>query len=243
MNNYVKVIQADHAKVEEYYLKSVALKTEQQKFLESLIKKNNCNPLTVIDVSCGGGGTCFHLSKLFDSKTQYTLIDLNPAAIEIAKNTTKDMNARCTVSDLFKQREKYGKFDLVLCMQTLMVLDNPFDVIEELLKLCSPSGKVIISSLFNENHDVNITSSIEDLTRPSSLNKLKYEYNTYAVGPIIKKFKESVKSINYYPFSIGLEIPSQGRGIGTYTHKLSNGKFIEISGGVLMNWGFLEIIK
>ena len=72
---------------------------------------------------------------------------------------------------------------------------------------------------------------------------MKYEYNTYAVGPIIKKFKESVKSINYYPFSIGLEIPSQGRGIGTYTHKLSNGKFIEISGGVLMNWGFLEVIK
>jgi len=243
MNNYIKTIQADHVKVKEYYLKSVALKTEQQKFLETLIKNNNCKPLTVIDVSCGGGGTCFHLSKFLDSKTQYTLIDLNPDAIEIAKNTTKGMNAQCIVSDLFTQEEKYGKFDLVLCMQTLMVLDNPFDVIEEMLNLCSPSGRVIISSLFNENHDVNITSSIEDLSRPSSLNKLKYEYKTYAIGPIIQKFEEKVKGINYYPFSVDIEIPSQGRGIGTFTQKLSNGKYIEISGGVLMNWGFLEFIK
>jgi putative NIF3 family GTP cyclohydrolase 1 type 2 len=40
MSNYIKVIQEDHHKTEEYYLKSVKEKTEQQKFLELIIKKS-----------------------------------------------------------------------------------------------------------------------------------------------------------------------------------------------------------
>lgn len=244
MNNYVKVIQADNIKAKEYYLKTVANKTEQQKFLENLlVQKNLFNPKSVIDVSCGGGSTCLHLSNVLDEDVTYKLVDLNPFAIEIAKKTTEGMNVSYEISSLFDLKMDYGKFDLVLCMQTLMVLDSPIKVINELISLCRPSGRIIISSLFNENHDVNITSIIEDLTRPSSHKMMKYEYHTYALSPIIQKIKDSVSEIRYHPFSIGIDIASEGRGIGTFTKKLANNKFLEISGGVLMNWGFLEIIK
>src|SRR5687768_8176198 len=148
--NYKKALKLNKDKAKEYYFKSVE-KTEQQKFLECLLKEAIPSDgfekkWAIADVACGGGTLTYHLSSMF-SNAQFTLIDFNEDAIEIAKqiNSTQQCSfLNDTIYDLSKLAD--DSFDFVFCWQTLSWLDEPEKALNELIRITKPGGCLYLSS-------------------------------------------------------------------------------------------------
>lgn len=82
MDKYIDYLKVNEKKSEEYYLKSLIKKTEQQIYLESLL--SHIKPKNIADIACGAGSASFHFSKIWPS-ANFTLVDLNENAISLAK--------------------------------------------------------------------------------------------------------------------------------------------------------------
>ena len=52
-----------------------------------------------------------------------------------------------------------------------------------------------------------------------------------------------VSDIDVHEFSIPVDLHYEGRGLGTYTATLQDGRRLQFSAGMLLNWGVLDIKK
>ena len=101
-DNYIKGLQADKEKTKSYYNKSLGVKSEQQKLLEKLLKSENRVFKNIADIACGGGTLSYHLNKKFPD-SNFTLVDYNPDAIEIARINNPNKNFS-SVMIIFKRK-------------------------------------------------------------------------------------------------------------------------------------------
>ena len=242
MEEYKQALKIDKEESERYYRSSLGTKTEQQKQLEALLRPLNLEPKKIADIACGGGGTSYHLSALYP-RASYTLVDMNEDAISLARESTRHIKATCVLGDVYDLGMEADTFDLVVCWQTLSWLSKPDVALRELVKICKPGGRVYASSLFNAHHDVDIYAMVKDHTRPSSEQGLSYEYNTYSVFSVRKWVADLVSDVRMHWCEIPIDLKHAGRGLGTYTAKLDDGKRLQISAGMLLNWGILELQK
>lgn len=136
-------------------------------------------------------------------------------------------------------------FDYTFCFQTLSWLEEPQKALLELIRITKPGGYIYLSSLFNLEHDVDLYTRVIDYTRESGQNNLYMNYNTYSYHSITKWITSLVKSFSIHKFTMEIDLPSSThRGIGTYTKKLAcSNERLQISAGMLMNWGILVINK
>lgn len=242
MEDYKEALQADKEATAQYYKSSLTRKTEQQKQLEELLRGLQLVPRTIADIACGGGGSSYHLGSLYPD-AQYTLVDINEDAIALAREATRNLKATCVIGDIYDLRLAGDSFDLVVCWQTLSWLDRPETALHELVRICKPGGRVYASSLFNLHHDVDVYSKVEDHTRPSSARGLRYSYNTYSLTSVRRWVADRAAEVRIHGFDIPIDLPAVGRGLGTHTVRLENGKRLQLSAGILLNWGILELRK
>lgn len=242
VSDYKKAMQVDVQESAKYFNFSLSKKTEQQKALEKILIERGVVPQAIADIACGGGGASVHLSELFP-QAKFTMIDANEDAIILARQATKNINATCSVGDIYDLALDSDSFDLVICWQTLSWLDRPEAALRELVRICKPGGLVLASSLFNLQHDVDVYSKVIDHTRPSSGLGMSYDYNSYSFRTVREWIFGLVADMKIHEFSIPLDLEYNGRGIGTYTVKLETGERFQISAGMLLNWGILEIEK
>jgi ubiquinone/menaquinone biosynthesis C-methylase UbiE len=242
METYKEALKVDKDASAKYYQSSLARKTEQQKMLERLMADRNVAPRTVADIACGGGGSTYHLAQLWP-QAAFTLVDANEDAIAMARDATQGIEARCTVGDIYDLKLDSDAFDLVICWQTLSWIDEPARALAELVRICKPGGRVFASSLFNLEHDVDVYSKVEDHTRPSSAQGMRYSYNTYSLSSVRRWIGSAVRSLDIHPFEISVDLAASGRGLGTYTARLDDGHRLQLSAGMLLNWGVLELVK
>jgi ubiquinone/menaquinone biosynthesis C-methylase UbiE len=242
VDSYKQALQADKRESGDYYRSSLNTKTEQQKQLEALLRAQALQPATIADIACGGGGSSFHLGSLYPDAA-YTLIDLNEDAIALAKEATRHLKATCAVGDIYDLQLASDSFDLVVCWQTLSWIERPADALRELVRICRPGARIYASSLFNVHHDVDIYSNVEDHTRASSAQGLRYVYNTYALASVRQWVAGLVANVQVHEFSIPIDLSYAGRGLGTYTVPVEGGRRLQLSAGMLLNWGILELQK
>jgi ubiquinone/menaquinone biosynthesis C-methylase UbiE len=242
MENYIDALKTDKELTDIYYRFSLHTKSEQQKQLEDLFRARSLQPQKIADIACGGGGTSFHLSTLYPHAS-YTLVDLNEDAVFMARESTKHLEAICMAGDIYDLSLETNTYDLVVCWQTLSWLTKPEAALHELIRICKPGGRVFASSLFNRDKDVDIYSQVVDHAQPSAAEGLNYTYNTYSVFSIRKWVGALVTGMQVHEFEIPIDLEYAARGMGTYTARLENGKRLQISGGMLMNWGILELQK
>jgi ubiquinone/menaquinone biosynthesis C-methylase UbiE len=253
-DTYRAILGKDTALVENYYKKSV-LKTEQQKFLEKLLnaEKRTMDKFRIADVACGGGTLSYHLKSVFQN-SYFFLYDYNQDAINIAKKINIESNFNYAVENIYSLSIDDNSFDYVFCWQTLSWLDNAQKVLSELIRITKPGGKIYASSLFNLDHDVDLYTKVIDHTRESGQNNLAMNYNTYSCYTIKQWIDNFVQLWIIHKFRMEIDIPSLStyipppppptRGIGTYTKKIKGStERMQISAGMLMNWGILEIHK
>lgn len=242
MKDYLESLKIDSEVSARYYRSSIENRTEQQKFLEEILSGQSVGPKRILDAACGGGGTSVHLYEVYP-KAQFTLVELNPDALLIAEAATSCFGAICKKGDIYSLDEGDGSYDLVLSMQTLSWLEEPLKALDELVRVCAKGGRIIISSLFNDEHDVDVISRVIDWTRPSAGQGGQYTYTTFSLPRLIEHVQDRVKEARYHRFDIGMDLEKQGKGLGTYTVMTADGRRLQLSGGMLLNWGFLELIK
>ena len=242
MADYIAGLKVDAQESIDYYNSSLSKKTEQQKMLNKILMERGVVPQAIADIACGGGGASMHISELYPT-AKFTMIDANEEAIAIARQATLKINATCTVGDIYDLALDSDSFDLVICWQTLSWLDRPEAALHELVRICKPGGRILASSLFNLHHDVDIYSKVIDHTRASSIQGIYYDCNTYSLRTVREWIAGMVADLKIHEFSIPLDLESNGRGMGTYTVKLETGERIQISAGMLYNWGILEVDK
>lgn len=244
MSKYYKALKADKKEFKDYYLKSIN-KTEQQKFLEFLLANNEKSELVnIADLACGAGTLSYHLSNIYKN-AKFSMIDFNDDAINLAKDICIGENYSFSVGDITKLDFEDNSFDGVFCWMTLLLFDKDIliKVLDEVIRILKPGQRAYLSSLFNLDYDVDIYSKIYDYTRESTQKDCFFNYNTYSKKTISNILKDKVSKFELVKFSPTIDIDCESRGIGTSTSKLITGERLQISGGLLMNWGILVIEK
>ena len=132
-------------------------------------------------------------------------------------------------------------FDYTFCWMTLSCIDQPELALSELIRITKKGGKIYLSSLFNTDNECDIYSKVYDNTRKSSKSGEYFFYNTYSEYSVKQWISNTVSKFNIHKFLPTIDIEYNGRGVGTNTVKLFDGSRIQISGGMLLNWGILEI--
>jgi ubiquinone/menaquinone biosynthesis C-methylase UbiE len=242
MDNYKKALEAETKLASEYFLKSVN-KTEQQKFLEFLLKDiDTQKPYRIADIACGGGTLSYHLKKLFPI-AHFTLADYLDLSIEISKkvNEGNETSMDFFVDDIYSLEKTGDGFDYTFCWQTLSWLEQPQQALENLIRITKPGGVIYLSALFNINSDVDLYTKAFDLTRESSKDDLFLNYNTYSEKTIRKWTEGKVTELEFFEFVPQVDITYDGRGLGTNTVLTAGNKRIQVSAGILMNWYILKI--
>jgi ubiquinone/menaquinone biosynthesis C-methylase UbiE len=237
-DNYKKYLKKSS---KSYFLKSV-VKTEQQKFLETLLP-NEINHAKIADVACGAGTLSYHLNEKYkNQENKFTLIDYFDDVLELAKEINVDSNFSFENGNIYLlDNHKKDSFDYVFCWQTLSWVDNPEKALKELVRILRPGGKLFISALFNLNHDVDIYSKVFNHSE-KDLGSIPGNYITISRYSIENWLGKSVKNIDFHPFIPEIDFDYEGRGLGTFTVNSDQGR-LQISAGMLLNWAILEIEK
>ena len=238
-DDYVEQLKKNRGKTIEYYKKSIK-KTYQQIYLEKEILPklipNNFNPQLIADIACGAGTLTLHMINIYPD-AQYMLLDLNNDAIELAKTLLKDKgNITFICEDFLETSIPENSCDLVFCMQTLSFVTDPERFIKKIVSITSKGGYFIISSLFNLEHDCDIYAKVKDhtLTGDGMLS-----YNTFCGKTIEDWIGNYVEFYTIEPFFMPEDLPKSQSGLGSYTVMTQDGYRLTISGGLLLNWGFL----
>ena len=102
----------------------------------------------VLEIGCGGGGTLAWLKE--SKRAQWTAgIELSPEAAAVARTRVEEIH--CGDVDSLLNSFPAGSFDLILCLDVLEHLVDPWVTLRKLHALLCPGGR-IISSLPNIRH-------------------------------------------------------------------------------------------
>jgi 2-polyprenyl-3-methyl-5-hydroxy-6-metoxy-1,4-benzoquinol methylase len=108
----------------------------------------------IIELGCGGGDTGAELKKAL-SADHYFGIDVNAQAIERARtklDRAEVINIERNSPEMVGLRE--GEFDLLLALDVLEHLYNPWDVLADWVTVVRPGGRVVLSIPNMQNVDV-----------------------------------------------------------------------------------------
>jgi len=237
----LKTYKTDSKIADDYYLKYFINKSQMQLFLEEMLIPSQ-EKYCIADVACGAGSLSHHLKQIYP-KSDFYLFDLNEKAINLSKKMNPDANFHFFLQDMYSLEIADNFFDITFCWQTLSFVDHPQNAINELMRITKPGGIIIISSLFNIEHNVDIYTHAVDFEQKSSTKKGEYYfYNCFSLNTI-SKWVGKGKKMEFFKFAPKEVITCDSRGLGTYTVNLETGEKLQISGGILLNWYILKITK
>jgi ubiquinone/menaquinone biosynthesis C-methylase UbiE len=202
--------------------------------------KSECN---ILDIGTGKGANLYYMQQRFPN-CQYNGIDINNGYVQDGNaffTGKKIKNCKLEYGDLYNlDSEKYeNRFEGIISYQTLSWLPEYEKALDGLIRL-NPNW-ISLTSLFYEGL---IDAKIEIISYKSPQDKNSFRtisYNTYSLPRIENFFFErGYKIFKYFPFEIDIDISKpEDLYMQTYTQKLPDGKRLQISGPLLMNWFFI----
>ena len=222
--------------------KYVKNKQELDKKLEKLITPFiKDKSLRILDACCGIGHIDYFLSSISPS-SQFFGIDQTSYLIDEAnKLCKKKKNITFEVDDIYNLPRKHKKeFDISINWKTLSWLPNYEDCIKILFDITK--SHIFLSSLFYDE-DIDFEIKVKPNQSESAKEDHFFYYNVYSI-PKFTNFVYGLgaKNVSVYDFEINKELPKPPTNMtGTYTLNLENGKKIQLSGIILMNWKIIRI--
>jgi len=129
----------------------------------------------VLDVACGPGIVAFELSKFVSNVTG---IDITPAMIEQAKELQKEKklnNLTWKLGDITRMPFDDSSFSLVVTRYSFHHILEPKKVLEEMLRVSKPNGRIIIIDATPESSKANEYNSVEKLRDPSHVKAYTFK--------------------------------------------------------------------
>jgi SAM-dependent methyltransferase len=99
---------------------------------------------TVLDVACGPGNTLRRLVDRIGPTGLAVGVDAAPAMLQRAVKDTPASNVAYVRADGADLPFLDGAFDAVACFGALYLVERPFDVLDELVRVVAPEGKIAI---------------------------------------------------------------------------------------------------
>ncbi|NTW58570.1 MAG: glycosyltransferase [Nitrospirae bacterium] len=130
------------------------------------LRKSAITPGRVLEIGCAGGATGKHLKEKLQV-SQYVGVELSPEAAEVARQyLDKVIVADIESVDLNAAHGlQYGEFDLLIALDVLEHLYDPWDVLAELTRYVKDGGHIVAS-----------IPNIQNITVIRDLIKGKWEY-------------------------------------------------------------------
>lgn len=129
---------------------------------------------TALDIGCGRGDVTFRLSSAVGPQGLVTGLDLNGAAIELARNRASELNVTNTQfleRDFLEFAQSCPKFDVVTCRRVLMYLPDQPKAAKAFFNLLKPNGILLI-----QEHDTTMRRPSSD--RPLSDQAQRWIWDT-----------------------------------------------------------------
>lgn len=100
---------------------------------------------TVLDAGCGPGYDVLRMASIVGNTGHVTGIDLNERMIAIAETKAKDTGLPVSfrIGDVRKLPFPDASFDTVRIERTLQILDNPGQILDEMVRVLRPSGRLL----------------------------------------------------------------------------------------------------
>ena len=203
---------------------------------------DSASTVEILDVGTGKGANIYYMANRFKA-AKFTGIDINPEFVKEGNEILKKLNvadrSNLEVADIYNFDPNYkNRFNGIVSYQTLSWLP---DFKEPLISMSSLDADwIALTSLFYDG-DVNCKIELEEYNHSINEKPKKTFYNIYSLRLIEKLFKDlGYARLSFTPFEIDVDIPKPDHKImGTYTERLANGKRIQLSGPLLMNWYFI----
>ncbi|HOP49870.1 MAG TPA: class I SAM-dependent methyltransferase [Ignavibacteriales bacterium] len=217
-------------------------KQELDKFFEKLVSPYIENKsLNVLDACCGIGHLIYHMNKLSPA-SKFLGVDFTDYLIEEGRKIFCGFdNVLFENMSIYDLPEKYNKyFDLTVNWKTISWLPYYEEIIRKLMQVTKKH--IFISSLFYDGY-IDFEIKVREFVKESAKDGFNAYYNVYSY-PKFKDFclNNGAKNVEAFDFEINIDLEQKDKDLmGTYTLKLENGKRIQISGAVLMNWKVLRI--
>lgn len=202
--------------------------------------------LSILDVGTGKGANLYYMAKRYPNLKMLG-VDLNQEFVDegnqILKAKKVDASCELAVADMYKfDKSLISKFDGIVSYQTLSWLP---DFREPLRSMASLNTEwIALTSLFFDGN-VNCKIDLEEYNRGIDHEPKQTFYNVYSL-PLVQKFLKELGFTKFLftPFEIDIDIPKPDHKImGTYTETLINGRRLQLSGPLLMNWYFIIAIR
>lgn len=211
-------------------------------WLEKIGLLNSENSIKILDVGTGKGANMYYMAKRFPM-IKFMGVDLNSTFVSegnaIMKTNSLDNQCQLEVADIYNFDKKYyDQYDGIVSYQTLSWLPDYKEPLRSLAKLKSPW--IALTSLFFDGN-VNCKIELEEYNKSIEHEPKRTFYNVYSLR-LIERFLTDLGFTEFFytPFNIDIDIPKPDHKImGTYTETLVDGKRIQISGPLLMNWYFI----
>lgn len=129
---------------------------------------------TVLDIACGPGIVACELVKFV---SHVTGIDITPAMIEQAKQMQKERklnNITWKIGDIITLPFDDSSFSLVITRYSFHHLLNPPKVLDEMIRVCKPDGRIVIIDVTPESSKANEYNSVEKLRDPSHVKAFTF---------------------------------------------------------------------
>lgn len=196
----------------------------------------------ILDIACGMGANTCYLARKY-SRSNFVGVDIDPELVKRGNAYLRKLgqnNCRLEKGDLYHLNKKYGgKYDGIVSFQTLSWLPDYKLPLKRMMAL-RPGWLALTSLFFPGNVECKIQARDYSDALPSQPYKEEY-YNVYSL-PRVQKFfsKHGYKRFDSKPFEIDIDLPKPAQPtLGTYTETLKNGRRLQISGPLLMNWYFI----
>lgn len=211
-------------------------------WLESLRCLERESRLRVLDLAAGEGANLLYMNRRFPH-CEFVGVELNPAFVERGNALLKRYDAtssRVEGGNLYRLKRAYrDAFDGVVSLQTLSWLP---ECRTPLLRMMALRPKwIAVTSLFFEGA-VNCKIETQDYTIPLGDRPYKESYyNVYGLPLVRALFKQhGYATFHFMPFTIDIDLPKpRSAGLGTYTERLEDGRRLQLSGPLLLNWYFV----
>jgi SAM-dependent methyltransferase len=209
-------------------------------FIRSLVKTPGGEAL---DVACGAGANILHLGQRLPGY-RWTGVDV---AGEVLFEMGRRYCRRLSLDVNLIEGDFYDltgllpgrQFDLVLSIQTTLVLPGYESALEQLLAVTR--GWLFVTGLFTDFR-VDARVAVMDYTWPEDCQG-PYYYNVYGLDRF-RTFCEArgCREFVTHDFDIDVDLPEPTeKGMKTYTRTLVDGRRLQFTGPVFQPWKFLGI--
>lgn len=135
-----------------------------------------------------------------------------------------------------------GRFDATVHWMRLLHFEDWQTHLDATIKATRKGGHVFVASLFN-SYDVDLMTVLHDWNQKACRNGYGLQYNTFSAKQVLKFCEQrKVMKAELTDFEIPFDIPRKSSGFGTYTVKAADGRRLQISAGLLMQWKILHVI-